>query len=93
MGASEVLLKAATDLVEVSRSLKSLGILLGDHMAVGTPRPETEDVSLWGAVELIELNNAKIQASIAALDRLRGVSDGEESDGVKERRLSEMAGR
>ena len=91
MGASEVLLKAATDLVEVSRSLKSLGILLGDHMAARTRWTENEDSSLWGAVELIELNDAKVRNSIAALDRLRGVSDGEESDGVQERHLSEMA--
>ena len=40
MGTSGVLVKAAADLEEVSRSLRSVSLLLGDHMTATTPSYE-----------------------------------------------------
>lgn len=92
MGTSGVLVKAAADLEEVSRSLRSVSLLLGDHMTATTPNPKEEDVTLWGAIELIDLNEKKVRNAIAAIDYLRGGSDGAGGGSAYERCLSEVMG-
>ena len=90
MGTSGVLVKAAADLEEVSRSLRSVSLLLGDHMTATTTNPNDEDVTLWGAIELIDLNERKVRDAIAAIDCLRG--DGAGDGSAYERCLSEVMG-
>lgn len=68
---SRMMAPALTDLEEAERSIESTSLLLADHITAQCPAGGGEDVTLWGIVELLDVNRDRLRAAREFIETLR----------------------